>query len=68
MHIFRFLIGKYVSCPAEVNCGTSHREIGVRTALGANRNSIVKLFLRGALLQILVGLQIGIHVRLDVPA
>jgi predicted permease len=35
-------------------------EIGVRMALGANRNNIVKLVLRGAFLQVLVGLLIGI--------
>ena len=35
-------------------------EIGVRMALGANRNNIVKLVLRGAFLQVLIGLLIGI--------
>ena len=35
-------------------------EIGVRMALGANRSGIVRLVLRGAFLQILIGLLIGI--------
>ena len=35
-------------------------EIGVRMALGANRTGIVRLVLRGAFLQILIGLLIGI--------
>jgi ABC-type antimicrobial peptide transport system permease subunit len=35
-------------------------EIGVRMALGANRNNIVKLVLRGAFVQVLIGLLIGI--------
>jgi predicted permease len=35
-------------------------EIGVRMALGANRTSVVGLVLRGAFLQILIGLAIGI--------
>jgi ABC-type antimicrobial peptide transport system permease subunit len=35
-------------------------EIGVRIALGANRASVVGMVLRGAFLQILVGLLIGI--------
>jgi predicted permease len=35
-------------------------EIGVRMALGADRGKIVKLVLRGAFLQILIGLAIGI--------
>ncbi len=35
-------------------------EIGVRMALGANRTSIIGLVLRGAFLQILIGLAIGI--------
>jgi ABC-type antimicrobial peptide transport system permease subunit len=37
-------------------------EIGVRMALGANRGNIVQLVLRGAFLQILIGLVIGIPV------
>jgi ABC-type antimicrobial peptide transport system permease subunit len=35
-------------------------EIGVRMALGANRGSVIRLVLRGAFLQIVVGLLIGI--------
>ncbi|HEV2486101.1 MAG TPA: ABC transporter permease [Terracidiphilus sp.] len=35
-------------------------EIGVRIAMGANRASVVRLVLRGAFLQILIGLLIGI--------
>jgi predicted permease len=35
-------------------------EIGVRMALGANRGNVIRLVLRGAFLQILVGLLIGI--------
>jgi predicted permease len=39
-------------------------EIGVRMALGANRSSVVRLVLRGAFLQILIGLLIGIPVSI----
>jgi len=39
-------------------------EIGVRMALGADRSNIVKLVLRGAFLQILIGLAIGIPVSI----
>ena len=35
-------------------------EIGVRMALGANRSNITRLVLRGAFLQIVIGLLIGI--------
>ena len=35
-------------------------EIGVRMALGANRGSVIRLVLRGAFLQVLLGLLIGI--------
>lgn len=35
-------------------------EIGVRIAMGANRGSVIRLVLRGAFLQILIGLAIGI--------
>jgi predicted permease len=35
-------------------------EIGVRIALGANRMSVIRLVLRGAFLQIVIGLAIGI--------
>jgi predicted permease len=35
-------------------------EIGVRMALGANRGNVIRLVLRGAFLQVLVGLLIGI--------
>ena len=36
------------------------REIGVRIALGANRASVVELVLKGAFMQILIGLLIGV--------
>jgi len=39
-------------------------EIGLRMALGANRGNVVNLVLRGALLQIAVGLAIGIPIAL----
>jgi ABC-type antimicrobial peptide transport system permease subunit len=39
-------------------------EIGLRMALGANRSNVVKLVLRGALLQIAIGLAIGIPIAL----
>jgi predicted permease len=39
-------------------------EIGVRMALGADRSRIVRLVLRGAFLQILIGLAIGIPVSI----
>ena len=35
-------------------------EIGVRIALGANRGGVIRMVLRGAFLQILIGLLIGI--------
>jgi ABC-type antimicrobial peptide transport system permease subunit len=37
-------------------------EIGVRMALGADRSNVIKLVLRGAFMQILIGLLIGIPV------
>jgi predicted permease len=39
-------------------------EIGVRMALGADRSKIVKLVLRGAFLQILIGLAIGVPISI----
>jgi len=39
-------------------------EIGVRMALGADRGSVIKLVLRGAFLQILIGLAIGIPISI----
>ncbi|HEY3988652.1 MAG TPA: ABC transporter permease [Acidobacteriaceae bacterium] len=39
-------------------------EIGVRMALGANRMNVIRLVLRGAFLQILIGLLIGIPVSI----
>jgi ABC-type antimicrobial peptide transport system permease subunit len=39
-------------------------EIGVRIALGANRGNVVGIVLRGAFLQILIGLVIGIPISI----
>ena len=39
-------------------------EIGVRMALGADRGDVIRLVLRGAFLQILIGLAIGIPVAI----
>ena len=39
-------------------------EIGVRMALGANRSNVIRLVLRGAFLQILIGLAIGIPISI----
>ncbi len=39
-------------------------EIGVRMALGANKSNVIRLILRGAFLQILVGLLIGIPISI----
>jgi len=39
-------------------------EIGVRMALGADRSSVTRLVLRGAFLQVLVGLLIGIPIAI----
>jgi ABC-type antimicrobial peptide transport system permease subunit len=39
-------------------------EIGVRMALGANRGNVVRLVLRGAFQQVLVGLAIGIPISI----
>jgi ABC-type antimicrobial peptide transport system permease subunit len=39
-------------------------EIGVRMALGADRGNVVRLVLRGAFLQILIGLFIGIPITI----
>jgi predicted permease len=39
-------------------------EIGVRMALGANRLNVIRLVLRGAFMQILIGLLIGIPVSI----
>ena len=39
-------------------------EIGVRMALGANRGNVMRLVLRGAFLQIVIGLAIGIPVSI----
>jgi ABC-type antimicrobial peptide transport system permease subunit len=39
-------------------------EIGVRMALGADRGNVIRLVLRGAFLQVLIGLLIGIPVSI----
>ena len=39
-------------------------EIGVRMALGANRGNVIGLVLRGAFLQVLIGLAIGIPISI----
>jgi predicted permease len=39
-------------------------EIGVRMALGANRSNVIRLVLRGAFLQILIGLVIGVPISI----
>jgi ABC-type antimicrobial peptide transport system permease subunit len=39
-------------------------EIGVRMALGANKSKVMRLILRGAFLQILIGLVIGIPIAI----
>jgi predicted permease len=39
-------------------------EIGVRMALGANRMNVIRLVLRGAFMQILIGLLIGIPISI----
>ena len=39
-------------------------EIGVRMALGANRMNVIRLVLRGAFLQIFIGLLIGIPISI----
>ncbi len=39
-------------------------EIGVRMALGAKRSNVIRLVLRGAFLQILIGLAIGIPIAI----
>jgi ABC-type antimicrobial peptide transport system permease subunit len=39
-------------------------EIGVRMALGADRGSVVRMVLRGAFTQVLIGLVIGIPVSI----
>lgn len=51
-------IGLYGVTSYNVNRRTS--EIGIRMALGANRNSVVGMVLRGAMIQIGIGLAIGV--------
>jgi predicted permease len=46
------------------NAGSRTNEIGVRMALGADRGSVVALILRGAMIQIALGLGLGIPLTL----
>jgi predicted permease len=55
-------IGLYGLTAYQVARRTS--EIGIRMALGADRSNILKMVLRGAFLQVLIGLAIGIPIVL----
>src|ERR1700749_1832341 len=55
-------VGLYGGTAYTVERRTS--EIGVRMALGANRSNVVRLVLRGAFRQVLIGLAIGIPISI----
>jgi predicted permease len=55
-------VGLYGVTAYTVVCRTS--EIGIRMALGANRGGVIAMVMRGAVLQTVIGLAIGIPVAL----
>jgi predicted permease len=55
-------VGLYGVTAYNVNRRTA--EIGIRMALGANRGNVVSMVLRGALLQVAIGLAIGVPIAI----